>query len=115
MLTGLALVGLVALGFVRYLDGLRPIEWKEFSRAAVQSTNAKGRNVLVSFSADWTLSARMQESGNNIKEVVVKSGKYRNKNNPAVESLTQAQRNVVYAVRDHAFFQDQFALEIVNE
>jgi outer membrane protein TolC len=37
------------------------------------------------------------------------------RNNPAVESLTQSQRNVVYAVRNHAFFQDDFALEIVND
>src|ERR1019366_5702761 len=35
------------------------------------------------------------------------------RNNPAVENLTQAQRNVVYAVRNYSFFQDQFALEIL--
>ncbi len=33
------------------------------------------------------LSVRMQESGNDLKEVVVKSGKYRNKGNPAVELI----------------------------
>ena len=37
------------------------------------------------------------------------------RNNPAVENLTQSQRDVVYAVRDHAFFQKEFALEIVND
>ncbi|MEW6159941.1 MAG: TolC family protein [Verrucomicrobiota bacterium] len=37
------------------------------------------------------------------------------RNNAAVESLTQAERNVVYAVRNFGFFQDQFALEIVND
>jgi outer membrane protein TolC len=37
------------------------------------------------------------------------------RNNPAVENLTQAQRNVVYGVRTYSFFQDQFALEIVND
>lgn len=37
------------------------------------------------------------------------------KNNPAVESLTQAERNLVYAVRDFSFFQDAFAVEIVND
>jgi outer membrane protein TolC len=37
------------------------------------------------------------------------------RNNPAVESLTQAERNVVYAVRNYSFFQDQFALEITND
>ena len=37
------------------------------------------------------------------------------KNHPAVEALTQAERNVAYAVRTHAFFQDQFSLEIVND
>lgn len=35
--------------------------------------------------------------------------------NPAVESLTQAERNVVYAVRNYSFFQDDFAVEIVND
>jgi outer membrane protein TolC len=37
------------------------------------------------------------------------------RNNPAVEALTQAERNVVYAVRNYSFFQNQFALEIVND
>jgi outer membrane protein TolC len=37
------------------------------------------------------------------------------RNNPAVEALTQAQRNVVYAVRNYSFFQDQFALGVVND
>ena len=37
------------------------------------------------------------------------------KNNAAVESLTQAERNTVYAVRDFSFFQDDFAKEIVND
>lgn len=37
------------------------------------------------------------------------------KNNAAVESLTQAERNTVYAVRDFSFFQDEFAAEIVTD
>jgi outer membrane protein TolC len=37
------------------------------------------------------------------------------KNNAAVESLTQAERNTVYAVRNFSYFQDQFAMEIVND
>jgi outer membrane protein TolC len=37
------------------------------------------------------------------------------KNNPLVENLTQAQRNVVYAVRNYSFFQNQFALQILND
>jgi outer membrane protein TolC len=37
------------------------------------------------------------------------------RDNAAVESLTQAERNVVYAVRDFSFFQEEFALEIVND
>src|SRR5204863_6867606 len=37
------------------------------------------------------------------------------RNNPAVESLTQAERNVIYAVRNYSYFQDQFALEITND
>jgi outer membrane protein TolC len=37
------------------------------------------------------------------------------KNNPLMENLTQAQRNVVYAVRNYSFFQNQFALQILND
>jgi outer membrane protein TolC len=37
------------------------------------------------------------------------------RNNPTVEVLTQAQRNVVYAVRNYSFFQNQFAMEVVND
>lgn len=37
------------------------------------------------------------------------------RDNTAVENLTQAERNVVYAVRDFSFFQDEFAVEIVND
>ena len=37
------------------------------------------------------------------------------RNNPRVEALTQAQRDVVYAVRNYSFFQNQFALQIVND
>jgi outer membrane protein TolC len=37
------------------------------------------------------------------------------RNNTAVESLTQAVRNVVYAVRNYSYFQDQFAMEVVND
>jgi outer membrane protein TolC len=34
---------------------------------------------------------------------------------PAVERLTQAERNVIYAIRSFSFFQDQYAVEIVND
>lgn len=37
------------------------------------------------------------------------------RNNPAVENLTQSERDVIYAIRNFSFFQDQFALEIVND
>src|SRR5262245_29896621 len=37
------------------------------------------------------------------------------RDNPAVESLTQAERNVIYAVRASSFFQDAFAVEIVDD
>ncbi len=36
-------------------------------------------------------------------------------NNLAVENLTQSERNVIYAVRNYSFFQDQFAVEIIND
>lgn len=35
-------------------------------------------------------------------------------NDPAVEALTQAERNVVYAVRSFSLFQQEFATEVVN-
>lgn len=37
------------------------------------------------------------------------------RNNSAVENLTQAVRNVIYAVRNFSYFQDQFAMEVVND
>jgi hypothetical protein len=37
------------------------------------------------------------------------------KNNPALESLTQAERNVIYGVRSFSQFQKQFAVDIVSE
>jgi outer membrane protein TolC len=37
------------------------------------------------------------------------------RNNASVESLTQSERNVIYAVRNYSYFQDQFALEVVND
>ena len=37
------------------------------------------------------------------------------RNNPEVENLTQAERNVAYAVRNFSFFQDSFALEIASD
>lgn len=37
------------------------------------------------------------------------------KNNPNVERLTQAERNVIYAVRSYSFFQRDFAVEIVRD
>jgi outer membrane protein TolC len=36
-------------------------------------------------------------------------------NNPAVENLTQAERNVIYAIRSYSQFQNQFAVDIVND
>jgi len=36
-------------------------------------------------------------------------------NSPAVESLTQAERNTIYAVRTYSHFQNSWALEIVND
>lgn len=37
------------------------------------------------------------------------------RNNPSVEALTQAERNMVYAVRSYSYFQNEFAVEIVND
>jgi outer membrane protein TolC len=36
-------------------------------------------------------------------------------NDPAVENLTQAERNLVYAIRNYSLFQDRFAVDIVND
>ena len=38
-------------------------------------------------------------------------GKY----NPAVENLTQAERDVIYAVRNYSFFQQEYAISIVSD
>jgi outer membrane protein TolC len=35
--------------------------------------------------------------------------------NPDVENLTQAERNVIYAIREFGFFQDQYAADIVAD
>jgi len=37
------------------------------------------------------------------------------RNDPTVESLTQAERNVVYAIRTYSLYQEQFAVNIVND
>jgi outer membrane protein TolC len=37
------------------------------------------------------------------------------RNSPEVENLRQAERDVMYGLRDYSFFQDEFALEIVND
>ena len=37
------------------------------------------------------------------------------KNNPAVENLTQTERNLIYAVRSFSHFQNTYAVEIVND
>lgn len=37
------------------------------------------------------------------------------KNNPAVERLTQAERDVVYAVRSYSYFQREYAISVVND
>jgi outer membrane protein TolC len=36
-------------------------------------------------------------------------------NNPAVEALTQAERNVIYAIRAYSHFQNSFAVEITGD
>lgn len=37
------------------------------------------------------------------------------RNNSGVEQLTQAERNVIYAVRTFSYFQNKFAIQIVNQ
>lgn len=37
------------------------------------------------------------------------------RNNQTVENLKQSERNVIYAVRSYEYFQDQFAMQIVND
>jgi outer membrane protein TolC len=37
------------------------------------------------------------------------------KNNPAVEALTQAERNVIYATRNYAYFQNSYAIETISD
>src|SRR6185295_10813362 len=42
-------------------EAMRPIEWGTFSKAAVHQANAYGHHVLVSFWADWGISATRRE------------------------------------------------------
>lgn len=44
----------------RYLHS-RSIQWQRFSRDEIRRENASGHDVLVSFSANWTMTARMSE------------------------------------------------------
>lgn len=68
------------------------------------------------------LSVRIEEEGTNLKEVVVKSGKYRNKNNPAVDLIQKAIDNKDKNRKEaHEFYQYekyekvQFALNNVTD
>ena len=68
-------------------------------------------DLLRYYTGDPRRSAISTISVNLFQPILRGFGKY----NPAVENLTQAERNLVYAVRDFSFFQDAFAVEIVND
>ena len=68
-------------------------------------------DLLRYYTGDPRRSALSTLSVNLVQPLLRGFGKY----NPAVESLTQAERNLVYAVRDFSYFQDAFAVEIVND
>ncbi len=79
------------LGVVSDINGNFYIETKE--KITSLTVSLVGYNTLhfnVSPGRNTELSIRLEESGGNLKEVVVKSGKYRNKNNPAVELIQKA-------------------------
>jgi outer membrane protein TolC len=68
-------------------------------------------DLLRYYTGDPRRSAITALSVNLLQPLLRGAGKY----NSSVERLTQAERNVVYAIRSYSYFQDQFALDIVRD
>ena len=79
------------LGVVSDINGNFYIETKEeITALTVSLVGYNTVNLKVSPGRNTELSIRLEESGTDLKEVVVKSGKYRNRDNPAVELIRKA-------------------------
>ena len=79
------------LGVVSDINGNFYIETKEkVTTLSVSLVGFKTQTFTVNSGKNTELTIRLEESGNDLKEVVVKSGKYRNRNNPAVELIQKA-------------------------
>ncbi len=68
-------------------------------------------DLLRYYTGDPRKSAVSVISVNLVQPILRGFGKY----NAAVESLTQAERNVIYAVREYSFFQQEYAISIVSD
>ena len=68
-------------------------------------------DLLRYYTGDPRRSAVTAVSVNLVQPLLRGFGKY----NPAVEALTQAERNVIYATRDYTYFQDSYAIEIIGD
>jgi outer membrane protein TolC len=68
-------------------------------------------DLLRYYTGDPRKSAVSAISVNLLQPILRGFGKY----NPAVEALTQAERNVIYAVRDYSFFQQEYAISIISD
>jgi len=74
-------------------------------------------NDLLRYFTGWSSSGRSsRDSAINILSVNLSQPLLRGfgRNSPQVEALTQAERNVVYAIRSYTLYQHQFAVDIVN-
>jgi hypothetical protein len=79
------------LGTISDINGNFRVQTQEqVSTITVTLVGYKPVTIKVNPGRSTELTVRMEESGNDLKEVVVKSGKYRNKGNPAVELIQKA-------------------------
>ena len=80
-----------SLGVVSDINGNFYIETKEkVTTLTVSLVGYQSQTFKVGAGKNTELTIRLEEGGSALKEVVVKSGKYRNKNNPAVELIQKA-------------------------
>ena len=82
------------LGVVSDINGNFYIETKEkVGSLTVALVGFRTQSFRVNPGKNTELTIRLEESGTDLKEVVVKSGKYRNRNNPAVDLIQKAIEN----------------------
>ncbi|MBK7938875.1 MAG: carboxypeptidase-like regulatory domain-containing protein [Lewinellaceae bacterium] len=80
-----------SLGVVSDINGNFYIETKEkVTSLTVSLVGFKTQSFKVGAGKNTELTIRLEESGTDLREVVVKSGRYRNRNNPAVDLIQKA-------------------------